>query len=82
MSEQTWKIGLGVANALITRADVDPPGQKARWTTEDLADFCQGIVEESLALLATLRPENVTSEGDGTQDLELRRIALRAPAEM
>jgi hypothetical protein len=65
---------------LIAKADetyTQPGGKHAmEWTTDDLADFVQGLVECGVEHLYTLRPENVKRITDAEAN-ELDQVFLR-----
>ena len=63
MSDSSWKVGSVAVDSVIKTADeawcTPGPDGHAKWTTEDLGDFVQGVLERALQHLEQLKPEAV-----------------------
>lgn len=79
MSESTWRVGREQPCGLINHADetyCDAHGGHTAWSTEDLGDFAQGVLEAALEHLVTLRPENFHEISEQEAMLAMRRMDL------
>lgn len=79
MSESTWRVGHTAARGLITHADetyCDGHGESRAWSTEDLADFTQGVLEAAIDSLMTLKPENFRQISEHEASFVARQMRL------
>jgi hypothetical protein len=68
VSKSSWKVGAVAIDDVIRAADeawcTPNSNGRATWTTADLGDFVQGVLERALYHLEQLKPEVVRSCGD------------------
>lgn len=79
MSESTWRVGHMAARGLINHADetyCDGHGQHTAWSTEDLGDFAQGVLEAALESLIELRPEHFHEISEAEAMIAMHRMDL------
>jgi len=80
VSQSTHKVGFKAGQQLIAHADESFCGQHIdirAWSTDDLADFVQGVLEASVESLAELRPECVREITEAEARAQLREMRLR-----